>query len=226
VVTVPNEGCAHCLEQVREFDRRKLAKLLKGYGKPRLATDQPFRWITMYVEKPRGRRARRNRTRIDRWRVTARLCRGRVIELGCNEGDLSGRIAERGLEVTGVDLSEEKIRRAREKHPEIPFLASDIRRLALSPGSFDTVVLAEVLEHVHAAEGDEMLAVAWNLLKPGGRLIVSVPNEDCIPHPHHVRRFDRRSLKRLLAPFGRPRLMLEQPYKWLLMVVRKAARAG
>ena len=119
-------------------------------------------------------------------------------------------------------MSEEKIRRARKEHPGIPFMACDILGLSLPPESFDTVVLAEVLEHVPEKDGDAMLDKAWSLLRAGGRLIVSVPNEDCVPHPHHVRLFDRRSLRKLLASFGKPRLIADQPYKWLLMIVRKA----
>ena len=225
IVAAANEGCDGGPGEL-ELDRKAVTKALRGFGKPRLATDQPFRWILMYAEKPKSRRPRLNRTRVDRWRVTARHCRGKVLELGCGEGDLSRTIRDRGLEVTGVDLSEEKIRRAQKQHPGIPFLACDILRLSLPPESFDTVVLAEVLEHVPEKDGDAMLARAWSLLADGGRLIVSVPNEDCVPHPHHVRLFDRRSLRKVLAHFGKPRLIADQPYKWLLMIVRKAVPGG
>jgi len=225
IVAAPNEGCDEGSREL-EVDRKALTKALRGFGKPRLATDQPFRWILMYVEKPKPGRTRLNRTRVDRWRVTARHCRGKVIELGCNEGDLSRRIRDRGLEVTGVDLSEEKIRRARKEHPGIPFIACDILGLSLPAESFDTVVLAEVLEHVPENVGDAMLEKAWSLLGAGGRLVVSVPNEDCVPHPHHVRVFDRRSLRKILSAFGKPRLITDQPYKWLLMIVSKAIPGG
>ena len=125
-------------------------------------------------------------------------------------------IAARGLEVVGVDLSGEKIRRARAEHPDITFLESDIRALSLPDASYDTVVIAEVLEHVGEEAGAGILERARRLLGPRGRLILSVPNEDCVPHPHHVRQFDRKSLKRLLLPLGKPRLVTAQPYKWLL----------
>ena len=68
-----------------------------------------------------------------------------------------------------------------------------------------------------------MLVKAWKLLAPGGRLIVSVPNQDCVPHPNHVREFDRRSLKKVLGRWGRPRLITDQPYKWLMMTVEKTS---
>jgi 2-polyprenyl-3-methyl-5-hydroxy-6-metoxy-1,4-benzoquinol methylase len=222
IVSVPNEGCARKASGdpgARAYDRRTLKRLLRPLRRPRLATDQPFRWLVMYSDKPRASRSPVNRTRIDRYRETARLCRGRTIELGCGEGQLSAMIAGRGLEVMGVDLSGEKIRRARAEHPGITFLESDIRTLNLPDGDFDTVVIAEVLEHVGEEAGAEILDRARRLLKPQGRLILSVPNEDCVPHPHHVRQFDRKSLKRLLLPLGRPRMVTAQPYKWLLSYV-------
>lgn len=221
IVTVPNEGCASGTAQVRAFTRRRLRKVLQRLGQPRLATDQPYRWLMMYVEKPRAGGRPPPRTRRDRYRATARLCRGRVLELGSGEGHLARTIRDRGHEVVAVDLSVRKIETARASYPEIEFLRCDILELDLPDASFDTVVLAEVLEHVDAEHGEAMLAQAWRLLRPRGRLIVSVPNEDCIPHRNHVREFDRRSLARLLRRWGRPRLVTEQPFQWLMMYVDK-----
>lgn len=221
IAVVPNPECTADSDP-EALNRRALRRLLKPLGKPRLATEQPYRWLTMYVDRPRQAKPRVHRARRDRYHATARLCRGRVIELGCGEGDLTRKIHDRGLEVMGVDISREKIQKARELHPGITFLDCDICALDLPPQSFDTVVIAEVLEHVDEKVGAEMLRRAWSFLRPRGRLVVSVPNEDCIPHPHHVRVFDRRGLKRLLAPLGKPRLVTEQPYKWLMMFVTKA----
>jgi 2-polyprenyl-3-methyl-5-hydroxy-6-metoxy-1,4-benzoquinol methylase len=223
VVNVPNQDSLPDSGQTRWFDRKSLRKLLLALGKPRLAGDQPYAWLCMVVKKEREGKKRLNRIQRDRYRVTARLCRGKVIELGCGEGYLASFISKRGLEVVGVDHSAAKIRRALEIHPHIQFAEGDIRDLGLPDQGFDTVVLAEVLEHIPEGPGAAMLATAWRLLKPGGRLVVSVPNEDCVPHHNHVREFDRRSLKRLLRPLGRARTVTDQPYRWLLMTVEKAS---
>lgn len=203
------------------WDRRRLEKALGRLGKPRLAGDQPYRWLTMWVQKPRTGPGSMPRTRKARYRVTARLCRGRVLELGCGDGHLAGMIAARGHEVVGVDLNRPKIEAARRRYPGVSFLTGDIGQLQLPEASFDTGVLAEVLEHVDEPTGARFLAIAWRLLRPGGRLVVSVPNEDCIPHRNHVRTFDRGILRAMLRPLGRPRLITDQPYQWLLMVVDK-----
>lgn len=220
IVTVPNAEAMRRTAEVRGYSRRGLKRLLRRLEEPRLATDQPLRWLTMYVEKP-GRRPRIKPTRKARYRVTAKLCYGRAIDLGCGEGHLTRMISERGLDVVGVDISKDKIERARQFYPDLQFVLGDISRLGFADASFDTAVIAEVLEHVPEAQGQEMLDQAWRLLRERGRLIVSVPNQDCIPHPHHVREFDRRQLKAMLRAYGRPRLVTDQPFKWLMMYVEK-----
>lgn len=218
VAVVPNAECGNG----DGLDRRALDRLLGALGRPKLITEQPYRWVAMYVEKrPPKREGAGYRARLERYGVTAELCRGRVVELGCGEGVLAAAIAGHGCEVVGVDLSERKIRAARVAHPHIHFLRSDIRELDLPAASFDTAVLAEVLEHVTEGPGEEILLAAWRLVKPGGRLVVSVPNEDCVPHRNHLRQFDRERLAETLRPFGHPDAVADQPFKWLLMHVEK-----
>lgn len=223
IAVVPNPEAERGPGGRAHIGRRALRTLLRALGRPRLLGDQPYRWLSMEVRKGTSRRGEANPTRRARYRTTARLCRGRVIELGCGAGHLAATIAARGLEVVGVDHSEEKVRAAREAYPGIAFVRSDIRTLGLPSASFDTAVLAEVLEHVPEDAGAEFLATAWRLLRTGGRLVVSVPNEDSIPHRNHLRRFDRRKLGGTLRPFGKPRLVVEQPFKWLMMYVEKRA---
>lgn len=219
LVTVANGDAG--LEEDAPFTRRQLSRLLAPLGAPLLETAQPYRWLTMRVMKRREGPRREPRSRFDRYRATVRLCRGRVIELGCGPGHLAGRIAARGHDTVGVDLNRPKIAAARLAYPHVEFHACDIAALDLPAESFDTAVMAEVLEHVDHDLGALFLTTAWQLLRPGGRLIVSVPNEDCIPHRNHVRTFDRRGLLSLLRPMGRPRLVREQPYKWLMAYVDK-----
>jgi 2-polyprenyl-3-methyl-5-hydroxy-6-metoxy-1,4-benzoquinol methylase len=221
IVVVPNREALRDGSRTLAHDRRTLTRLVRGWGDPRLLGDQPFLWLAVELRKPRPGPPVLPAVKRDRLRATARLCRGRVIELGCGEGHLTRAIADRGLDVVGVDHSERKIRTARRLYPDLSFRISDIRRLGGLDAIFDTVVLAEVLEHVDEPAGDDFLAGAWELLRPGGRLVVSVPNEDLVPHRNHVREFDHRSLKRLLRPLGKVRAAVDQPYRWLLMTVEK-----
>lgn len=222
VVAAPNRDALSGRERENGLTDRELKRALRQYGRPRFVTAQPFRWLLAFVEKPHGSRASvPGRAPRARYRVTAKLCRGRVLDLGCGQGYLAGMLHERGLKVVGVDLNAGKIAAARRLHPGIPFLRSDIREVDLPDESFDTVVLAEVLEHVGEEVGAEILNRAARLLHPGGRLVVSVPNREFIPHANHVRTFDRRALKRLLQPIGPPQLVVDQPFQWLMMWVTK-----
>ncbi|MEE9230943.1 MAG: class I SAM-dependent methyltransferase [Acidobacteriota bacterium] len=219
IVSVPNQNCISRPHHIRQFNRRSLKKLLQPLGYPKLVTDQPFKWVLMYVDVIRPL----NRTWKDRFQVTAKLCHGKVIELGCGEGHLTNVISDRDLEVVGVDTNATMIRRARERYPHINFIQCDIRGLTLPEESFNTVILVEILEHLPEDTGSEILYKAWRLLKPEGRLIVGVPNENCIPHPNHVRQFNRRSLEKLLQPLGKPKLVTDQPFKWLMMYVDRTS---
>ncbi|HEU4419682.1 MAG TPA: class I SAM-dependent methyltransferase [Planctomycetota bacterium] len=220
LVCVPHGGNARG-PGARSFERAELKSLLEQIDQPRMYKDQPFGWLFFGIE----REAAIDHAVADRCRVIASLCRGRVLELGCGAGHLSAEIARRGLRVLGVDLSARKIERARARYPGIEFLEQDILEMP-ADAVHDTVVLAEVLEHVPAAVGDRMLALAWAMVAPGGRLVVSVPNEDLVPHRNHVREFTVASLRDCLAAFGAATVETRQPFKWLLMYVDKAAAAG
>ena len=98
-------------------------------------------------------------------------------EVGCGEGELTMRLARRGLTARGSDLSADVVaeagRRAREAGFEIPFKAAGITELGPEEDAAELIVCCEVLEHVDdPARGLEVLAT---LARPW--LIVSVPRE-------------------------------------------------
>ena len=103
---------------------------------------------------------------------------GTCLDYGCNNGKfvehlLSARKAE---ELFGVDVSDEKIAQAREKELSAKFLLIEpSKRLDFTDEHFDIVSMYQVLEHV----GDErfVLDELTRILKPGGTLVISVPNK-------------------------------------------------
>lgn len=100
----------------------------------------------------------------------------RVLDLGCFIGLCSHHLALRGHQVVGVDVDENCIEIARRKHshPKLSFEHTDGRGLEFDDASFDCVLLLEVLEHSFNPRG--LVAEIHRVLKPGGCLIVSVPN--------------------------------------------------
>jgi 2-polyprenyl-3-methyl-5-hydroxy-6-metoxy-1,4-benzoquinol methylase len=95
-----------------------------------------------------------------------------VLEIGCGRG-LTGRLIRerRGCRVTGV-----------EQHPGVAaeavhhltrVICGDIAMMEVD-GQYDAIVASELLEHV--ADADAVLRKLKTLLKPAGRIVLSVPN--------------------------------------------------
>lgn len=102
---------------------------------------------------------------------------GRVLDLGCGTGELTGRIARAWpeLSVVGLDLFEGHLRLARGAHPpaEVPnvrFVAGDARATPWEDASFGAVTIRHVLQAVPDPEA--LLREARRLLRPGGLLYV------------------------------------------------------
>lgn len=73
---------------------------------------------------------------------------GSVLEIGCGEGHQSLHLARICDRVTGIDVSERAIVRARSRLPGAEFLVGDVASLSSSGRRFDLVVACEVLYYV------------------------------------------------------------------------------
>ena len=98
----------------------------------------------------------------------------RVLDLGCGCGvPVSRDLVAAGHAVTGVDLSDVQIGRARRLVPAATFLRADATRLDLPEESFDAVVCLYTLIHVPLHEQQELLASIARWLAPGGWLLMT-----------------------------------------------------
>ena len=73
--------------------------------------------------------------------------RRRALDVGCGNGRMSGILAAAGFRVTGVDVSEEMLRLARSRHPQVEFVRADICRWQ-SPEDYDLIVAWDSTFHV------------------------------------------------------------------------------
>jgi len=99
----------------------------------------------------------------------------RVLEVGCASGYLSEELKKRGCRVWGVEINPEAAEAARPHCEEV--LTADVDALASLPwavSSFDVVVCTDVLEHLK--DPARALRLLKPYLRPGGCLIVSLPN--------------------------------------------------
>lgn len=101
-----------------------------------------------------------------------------ILELGVGAGVGSTRLlAERGR-LTGVDLSAEQLRRARERIPDATLLHADFTELELDPASFDAVVAAYVLNHLPQDELGPLARRVAGWLRPGGYFLATFGTSD------------------------------------------------
>ena len=106
----------------------------------------------------------------------ATACGPKVLELGCGEGSLAIELAERGLQVTAIDLSAERIERAKEKarrsatSPSPTFLVDDLNTVTLPSQEFDCIVAHDSLHHI--LKIDRLCDEVRKSLKPSGTFLV------------------------------------------------------
>jgi SAM-dependent methyltransferase len=132
---------------------------------------------------------------------------GHVLDIGCGPGWLLAQLRDRGWRTTGTELNDEGARFARGTlHLDV---RSGERATATLPdGSVDLIILWHVLEHVERPA--DLLAEISRLLRPGGLLLVAVPNFGSpearwaraawfhLDVPRHLTHFDPPTLRRLL----------------------------
>lgn len=100
---------------------------------------------------------------------------GKVLDLGCGAGVPTGRLlTEWGFQVTGVDISEVQIRRARTLVPTAEFVQADIVEWDCEAGSFDAIVSLYTLIHVPLEDQRQLLPKLARWLTPGGHLLVII----------------------------------------------------
>lgn len=100
------------------------------------------------------------------------LPRGQALDAACGTGRHARHLVDQGHEVLGVDLSPEMLHRAAENVPEARFLEGDLRDIPAQDEHFDHAVCGLALGHL--ADLDAGVGELARVLKPGGRLVVSV----------------------------------------------------
>ncbi len=119
--------------------------------------------------------------RLFRTRLVGRfLRRGKVLEIGCAYGYLLRALEDR-FECAGIDVSEHAISVARTVTKAAVESGDVMELLPRKPdGAFDAVLAFDILEHLPEGQIPEVLSQIARILRPGGRLLVSVPNTRCL----------------------------------------------
>jgi 2-polyprenyl-3-methyl-5-hydroxy-6-metoxy-1,4-benzoquinol methylase len=147
----------------------------------------------------------------------------KILEIGCGTGGFLKKIMEKGFRATGLELNQNSLKIGQEKNLDI--LAESAEEHAKKfEGYYDVICSFQVLEHV--AEAGNMIKNSLKLLRSGGKIIISVPNniqgspiiENNILNmpPHHMGLWDATSLIGLQKSFDMrlERIFLEPLQKY------------
>lgn len=108
----------------------------------------------------------------------------RVLEAGCGLGQWVFWFSRQGMDSVGVDVVSATIDAAsefakKEGYKNTSFLCADVRNLPFESNSFDCVFSFGVIEHFK--DPTNIITEFYRVLRPGGRVFLSVPNVYC-PH--------------------------------------------
>lgn len=134
----------------------------------------------------------------------------KILDVGCGRGVLLGSLADRGHEVHGFEISETAVAGVDER-ANIR-IADDLSQAKYESGYFDQVIIWHVLEHLPNPR--QTLMEIRRILKPGGRIVVAVPNFSSfqarwagpawfhLDLPRHLYHFTAESLRQILLNCG------------------------
>ena len=178
----------------------------ESYGPYDAASGVAVARISSVIQRWQGDRA----LRTPPLRALAGTAPGRLLDVGCGRGDLGAYLIARGWTVTGIEPSANAAEAARAR-------GLDARRgtlddVELESGAYDAAVFRHSLEHL--TDPVEALRRVREALRPGGLVLISVPNFGCwqrrrfgsrwyhLDLPRHRVHFTRQALGRALERAG------------------------
>jgi SAM-dependent methyltransferase len=163
---------------------------------------------------------------------------GRVLDVGCGRGTLLAALADRGLEVHGMEVSRAAVEGA-DSRAEIR-IATNLSEAAYPPDHFDLVILWHVFEHLR--DPRRMLDEVHRILRPGGEVVIAVPNFSSwqarwagaawfhLDPPRHLYHLPVEALRTLLRSAGfEPRSehhfsLRQNPFGWVQSWLNRSSR--
>ncbi len=139
----------------------------------------------------------------------------KILEVGCCRSTVALELSSLGYKVTAVDLKDYKY-----IHPNLTFIKGDLRYLNLPINYFDAVTAISTVEHTgigayrerKSMQGDfEIVDVIYNLLKPSGKLLITLPFGKSEVNQHE-RVYDSKRIRKLLKKY---KIINEEYYKGL-----------
>lgn len=129
-----------------------------------------------------------------------------MLEIGCGTGYVLSGIAQAypQARLYGSEIFSAGLRFAAQRQPGIEFMQMDGRQIPYAE-EFDVIGAFDVLEHIQ--EDEAVLAQMWSALKPGGTLVLTVPQHAWLwsavdEYACHVRRYSAAELQAKVKAAG------------------------
>jgi len=127
----------------------------------------------------------------------------RILDYGCGSGFIVGQLQARGYDACGTDISREAVEYGTSQGIKNLYPTNGVE-VDFSDGSFDLILAMDVVEHIN--EDNLVIKEFERLLKPNGRLIITVPAYQWMwgvqdEVSHHFRRYSMSSMAKLLSFF-------------------------
>lgn len=191
------------LEKLRIGIRHSYLNKRLGY---RLSGELPFGWIA-YEAMPRQATITLHTIRH---LPPPRPNENSLLDIGCGDGEFLSIARGIGYDVAGLEV--DPLSRTLAQKAGFLVHSGPFPGAVLQQGRYDYITMSHVLEHFHDPVG--AIRCAFDLLKPGGRIWIKVPNLSASSHarfdqnlfildpPRHLVMFDRPSLEALLREAG------------------------
>lgn len=98
----------------------------------------------------------------------------KVLDIGCAKGNFCRLLQGKGAIASGIDISSELLKRAKDLSPKIEFKIGSMTDIPYPEASFDSAICIEVIEHV--PDLTKAITESARVLKPGGKLIIGDKN--------------------------------------------------
>jgi exopolysaccharide biosynthesis WecB/TagA/CpsF family protein len=198
-VTNPRETVMRLAEGIRWLARNPEARRKLGAAGRKYAETQTWErkaeWMSRLYEEAVGERVSSRlgmpaaygsygvKKRLHRIDETIDLRGMRILDLGCGNGSYTAEFARRAAYVCGVDRQMPHLKAFREPIPRVQAAGEN---LPFASESFDAITMIEVLEHTDSDR--QVLLECFRVLKPGGLLVLFVPNKlyPFESHPCHL----------------------------------------
>jgi 2-polyprenyl-3-methyl-5-hydroxy-6-metoxy-1,4-benzoquinol methylase len=149
---------------------------------------------------------------------------GKILDIGCGNGAFLSFMKEIGWKTFGTEISRKAVEVALKNGHEV--FEGNISDANYSDNFFDTVTLNNVFEHI--PEPAEFIREIYRVLKPGGELIIGVPNFSSYSRkifksywagllvPEHLHHFTGKSLKMLAEINGYRNVVIKGIFRTIL----------